>query len=242
MKTLNKLAAGIALFSCLGASAYATSAHPVYVGAGFGYSALSTPSDDVFSPGSGGNGNTVIAQTESEDTLGGFGGIGVIGVMLNEHMALEADYVSYADSNYKSTQQQYTNGSVVGTSTATIDYTTQSIGLFLKGIKPISRCLSVSAKIGADYVMEDVDYNNPGQNPTISVDNSKLATPKEGDHSYQKWFPAAGVSLIANINQHVSTSVFFEGYLGDSDSDLESQQDAIPSAYITGIRLNYLFG
>jgi len=243
MKHLYQTLSIATLSTCIGLSAHATtSKHPIYVGAGFGYSAQNTPSGEVFTVGSA-SGSTVNSQTDSTSTTGGFGGIGLVGIMLNENFAIEADYVSYAESEYKSTQSQFDTSSqtTVGTNTASIDYTTQSFGLFIKGIKPISKCLSISAKLGADYVMQEVDYSNPTGTPTIGVDNSKLATPKEGNHTYDKIMPAGGISLIGHVNEHLFTSVFFEGFLGDSDSDLKNDQDAIASAYITGISLNYMF-
>jgi hypothetical protein len=219
----------------------------VYIGASAGYSALNTPSGDVFSTGAS-NSQTLITETGASSDTGGFGGSLFAGYKINPVFAVELGYTTYAESNYNSTQDQYQNiGTVnghtewayLGSNTSSVSYNTYSIDLFLKASVPVIAQVSAFAKVGASYVNQSVDYSNPAGLPSISVDSAKLATPEAGTNSYKAIRPSGALGLSFQTTEHLATSIFAQGFLGKGD--METDSSAIASAYIVGASLAYTF-
>jgi hypothetical protein len=237
MKRISALLATTALIAASHSSVFAGDIKG-YAGTGLGYSSLDTPENSVFLIGSS-SGSTTITQTDSKSETGGLGGTLFAGIQLNQNFAIEADYVKYAESEYSSTQAQYDSGTLTGSNTATLDYKTQSYGLFLKGVYPMSKRFSLYAKLGADYVDQEVSYVNSAGTPSISIDTSEVAEPKSGTSNYSEIRPAGGLGLSYKINNSLTASAFYEGFLGKGD--MESDQDAIGSASLLGLSLSYQF-
>lgn len=219
-----------------------------YMGASAGYSALNTPSGDVFATGAS-NSETLIMETGSSSDIGGFGGSLFVGYNLNQTFAVELGYTSYAESNYKSTQAQYQNigtddngnteWAYTSTNSSSVSYNTYSVDLFLKGSIPVIAKVNAFAKVGASYVNQSVDYSNPAGLPSISLDNSKLATPDTGTNSYTAIRPSGALGLSFQATEHLTTSIFAQGFLGRGDMDTDNS--AIASAYLVGASLAYTF-
>lgn len=231
----------------------ATSSHAAgqgfYVGASAGYSAINTPSGNAFDSGGvySNAGVTYLAvQTSSTNDSGGFGGSLFGGYNINETFAVELGYTTYAESSYKSNQSNYqaqTGGTWAytnDTNSSSITYNTTSIDLFLKGTVPVIAQVSAFAKVGLSYVRQSVDYsNNPNGSPPIYVDNGTFATPDNGINTYTAIRPAAALGLSYQATEHLSTSIFAQGFLGEGD--FETENDAIASAYIIGASVAYDF-
>ncbi len=215
-----------------------------YVGASAGYSSINTPSGNVFVSQSNNN-NLLNVETSSSSTGGGFGGNLFAGYNINKNIAVELGYTSYAQSQYNAAYAQYKN---IGTdewvytdhtNSSSISYNTYSIDAFLKGSMPILAQLSAFAKIGLSYVSQSVDYQNPTGTPTIDVNNGALATPGSGTNTYTAVRPAGALGFTYQINEHFSSSLFAQGFLGDGD--LETDKSAIATAYLLGASLTYAF-
>ena len=230
------------------ATGSSNAAQGFYMGASAGYSALNTPSGSVFDIGSSTE-STLVTETSSTSAAGGFVGSIFTGYNINPTFAVELGYTSYAKSSYSSDQSQYSN---VGTddnnqtqwaytdsNSSSIDYNTYSIDLFLKGTIPVIAQVSAFAKIGASYVNQTVDYHNSAGTPVINVNNSNLATPDAGTNTYTALRPAGAIGLSYQATEHLSASIFAQGFLGDGD--LSTDKDAIASAYIVGASVSYNF-
>lgn len=216
-----------------------------YVGASAGYSALNTPSGSAFDVGTS-TSSTLYVETSSTSDTGGFGGNLFAGYNINETFAVELGYTTYAESTYKADQSQYTATSpgsgdwlYNSSNSSSITYNTNSIDLFLKGTVPVIAQVSAFAKAGLSYVSQSVDYSNPTGIPTINVDNGTFATPDSGVNTYTAIRPAAALGLSYQATEHLSTSIFAQGFLGEGD--FETENDAIASAYIIGASVAYDF-
>jgi len=225
----------------------ATSSHAAgqgfYVGASAGYSALNTPSGTAFDVGPSTN-STLYTETSSTSNTGGFGGSVFAGYNINETYAVELGYTTYAESTYKADQSKYTslgegNWAYNSSNSSSITYNTNSIDLFLKGTVPVIAQVSAFAKIGLSYVSQSVDYSNPTGVPTINVDNGTFATPDSGVNTYTAIRPAAALGLSYQATEHLSTSIFAQGFLGEGD--FATENDAIASAYVVGASVTYDF-
>lgn len=221
-----------------------------YIGASAGYSALNTPGGDAFAVGTSIANEILYVENNSTSDIGGFGGNVFAGYNINQHVAVELGYTKYADSNYSSTQSEYNNIStnpsdpdeyaLNGTpNTASLDYSTSSIDLFIKGTMPVIAKISAFAKIGVSYVIQGVDYTNPTGTPDISLDNSKFATPATGSSTEKALRPAAALGLSYKATEHIATSIFAQGFYGSGD--FSSDSNAIASAYLIGASLSYSF-
>ena len=214
-----------------------------YVGASAGYSSINTPGGSAYNVGTSTT-NTLITQTSSDSTAGGFGGSLFAGYNINQTFAVELGYTSYADSNYSSDQSQYTNigednWAYNSSNSSSLNYKTYSIDLFLKGIVPVIAQVSAFAKLGVSYVSQSVDYVNPTGTPTINIDNSTLATPDAGNNTYTAFRPAGAIGLSYKVTENLSTSIFAQGFLGKGD--IQTENDAIATAYIVGASVTYDF-
>lgn len=216
-----------------------------YVGASAGYSALNTPSGNAFVDGEYNNGEDLAVETSSTNDSGGFGGSLFAGYNINSTFAVELGYTTYAESSYKSDQSNYIpDGSgwdyTNQTNSSSLTYNTTSVDLFLKGTVPVIAQISAFGKIGLSYVRQSVDYSNNATGvPPISIDNGTFATPDSGINTYTAIRPAAGLGLSYQATEHLSTSIFAQGFLGKGDFDTEN--DAIASAYIVGASVSYDF-
>lgn len=209
-----------------------------YVGASAGYSSLNTPSGTAFDVGA--VGETLVMQTSSTSDTGGLGGSLFAGYNLNQNFAIELGYTSYADSDYESKQTQYDENNVsLGSNSASLDYTTYSIDLFLKGTVAVVGQVSAFAKAGLSYVNQEVKYSTPAGIPTITVDNSTFATPDVGTSTYTAIRPAGALGLSYQATPHLSTAIFAQGFLGKGD--FSTDKDAIASAYVVGASITYDF-
>ena len=227
----------------------ATSGHAAgqgfYVGASAGYSALNTPSGNAFEAGGTYGESELAVQTSSTNDSGGFGGSLFAGYNINETYAVELGYTTYAESSYKSDQSNYVQDGegydyTNQTNSSSLTYNTTSIDLFLKGTVPVIAQVSAFAKIGLSYVSQSVDYNNNSAGvPTISIDNGTFATPDSGVNTYTAIRPAAALGLSYQATEHLSTSIFAQGFLGKGD--FETENDAIASAYVVGASVTYDF-
>jgi len=216
-----------------------------YVGASAGYSALNTPGGDAFTVGESTE-STLYLQDSSTSDTGGFGGSLFAGYNFNKTFAVELGYTKYADSNYSSTQTEYTETSpgsgtytFDGQNTASLDYSTSSIDLFLKGTTPVIAQVSAFAKIGFSYVMQGVDYTNSAGTPDISLDGGKFATPETGSTTQTAVRPAAALGLSFQATEHIAAAMFAQGFYGTGD--FSSDSSAIASAYLIGASLTYSF-
>ncbi len=219
-----------------------------YIGAAAGYSSINTPGGSVYDVGTSTT-ETLITQTSSDSTAGGFGGSIFAGYNINSTFAVELGYTSYADSNYSSDQSQYSNVGTDGdgntewaytdSNSSSLNYKTHSIDLFLKGTVPVIAQVSAFAKLGVSYVSQSVDYVNSTGTPTINVNNSTLATPEAGSNTYTAFRPAGAVGLSYQATEHLSTSIFAQGFLGKGD--METDNNAIASAYVVGASVTYDF-
>lgn len=236
MKGNVKILSISALTLAISSTAFANS--PIYVGGSLGYSMLNTPDSQVFSLATPDPSSDTVTQTESEDSRGGMGGSVYVGYDFTQNWALELGYTIYGDSNYKSTQTQ--TGTNDGTNTAKMDYDTRSYDLFFKGTAPVSSNFSLFGKLGVSYVSQEDDYDNPAGTPTITTDSSQLTTPKTGDETYTAFRPSGALGATYSFNSTVSTSLFFQGFMGQGDFD--SDQDAIGSGYLVGLALNVHLG
>lgn len=220
----------------LATSSSNASAQGFYMGASAGYSALNTPSGTAFDVGT--VGETLVMQTSSTSDTGGFGGGLFAGYNINKNFAVEVGYTSYANSNYDSEQTQYDEDNVsLGSNSSSIDYTTYSIDLFLKGTTEVVGQVSAFAKVGVSYVNQEVDYSSPSGIPSISVDNSNFATPNVGTSTYTALRPAGAIGLSYQATPHLSTAIFAQGFLGEGD--FSTDKDAIASAYVVGASVTY---
>lgn len=216
-----------------------------YIGASAGYSALNTPSGSAFNAGGEYDSGTELAvQTSSTSDTGGFGGSLFVGYNINSTYAVELGYTTYAESSYKSSQSNYTaDGDAWDytnqTNTSSVTYNTNSIDLFLKGTVPVIAQVSAFAKVGLSYVRQSVDYSDPVGTPAITIDNGRFATPDSGVNTYNAIRPAAALGLTYQATEHLSTSLFAQGFLGRGD--FETENDAIASAYIIGASVAYDF-
>lgn len=214
-----------------------------YIGASAGYSALNTPGGDAFSVTSS-TGSALYVEDSSSSDIGGFGGNIFAGYNFNKNFAVEVGYTKYADSNYSSTQSEYAGSagdySLVGTpNNASIDYSTSSIDLFAKGTMPIMAQVSGFAKVGVSYVMQGVDYTNPTGTPDISLDSGSFATPESGNTTQTALRPSGALGLSYQATEHLSASIFAQGFLGEGD--FSSDSSAIASAYLVGASVSYDF-
>lgn len=216
-----------------------------YVGASAGYSALNTPSGSAFDAGGEYGDNDLAVQTSSTNDSGGFGGSLFAGYHINETYAVELGYTTYAESSYKSDQSNYSGSDdewtyTNDTNSSSLTYNTTSIDLFLKGTIPVIAQVSAFAKVGLSYVRQSVDYsNNSAGIPTINIDNGTFATPDSGVNTYNAIRPAAGLGLSYQATEHLSASIFAQGFLGRGD--FETENDAIASAYVVGAAVAYDF-
>lgn len=214
-----------------------------YLGASTGYSALNTPKGDAFSVGTS-TSSALYLENSSTSNSGGFGGSLFAGYHITAHTAFELGYTTYAHSDYSSTQSKYTGASgnytLDGTpNTASLNYSTKSMDMFLKGTLPIIEKFSIFAKIGASYVMQGVNYTNPEGMPTISLDANKFAAPAAGSTTEKALRPAAGVGVSYQITPHIETAIFAQGFYGRGDFSTDSS--AIASAYLVGAGIAYSF-
>jgi len=215
-----------------------------YVGASAGYSSINTPGSNAFNVGSTTT-DTLITQTSATDDVGGFGGGLFAGYNFNKNLAVELGYTSYADSSYSSDQSQYSslgggNWAYNSSNSASLKYSAYSIDLFLKGTVPIIAQFSAFAKAGLSYVNQEVTYtNNADGTPPININNNNFATPKIGTNTYTAIRPSGAIGLSYQASEHLSTSIFAQGFLGKGDISTDSS--AIASAYILGASISYDF-
>ena len=219
----------------IGSIALASSsfAHNIYVGGGFGYSALNTPSGDAFTT-TADSGSITYNENSSSTELGGLGGNLFAGYGLNENWAVELGYTNYGESDYDSQQIQYNDGDQSGTSNASLSYKTHTYDLFLRGNMPLTDKFGVFAKAGLSYVNQKVDYTNSNvdSGPDMPINSGGFTTPKLGSNTYTAFRPAGGLGFNFKINDTFSAQMFAQGFLGSGDID--SDQDAIASGYIVG--------
>lgn len=212
-----------------------------YLGGGLGYSGLSTPSGDAFTA-SPTDGSTTYSETSSSTDIGGLGATAFAGYNFNENFAVELGYTSYANSDYKSSQNEYNgSGSLTGTSSASLSYSTYTYDMFARGNLPITDKFSVFAKAGVSYVTQEVDYtnSNTGTAPSMPINSSSFTTPKAGDNTYTAFRPAGAIGFNFNLTDMLAAQVFTQGFLGSGDFD--SDQDAIASGYLVGAGISFTF-
>lgn len=213
-----------------------------YVGASAGYSALNTPSGSAFDVQPSTNSLTVL-ETGSTNQAGGFGGSLFAGYNINKTYAVELDYTTYAQSSYTSNQSAWNTSASpwtsAGQNSASLDYNTYSVDLFLKGTVPVIAQVSAFAKIGVSYVNQEVKYSNPATSPTINVNSGIFATPDLGTTTYTAFRPSGAIGLSYQATEHLSTSIFAQGFLGEGD--FSSDSSAIASAYVVGASVSYDF-
>ncbi|MFN3235201.1 MAG: outer membrane beta-barrel protein [Gammaproteobacteria bacterium] len=243
-----KIYKGLLLLT-LGTAVFTTtqSAHAftnrIYVGAMAGYSEIDTPDSNVFGTGSPATAGNSVSSDNCESDTGGFGFGAFAGFDFNKYFAIEFDYVKYAESEYKSTQSEYSgsgSGSTkVGTSNASIDYDTYSLDVYLKGTLPFQSGFALFAKVGAAYVQQEVKYSNSGSTPSIPVDTDKVATPESGSNTYSELRPAGAIGAEYHFNKNFSMQLIAQGFVGDGD--LDGSKDNIATAYIVGLAATIRF-
>jgi hypothetical protein len=204
-----------------------------YVGGSLGYSELDTPdgTSSVISVSIPGVGDVSTLLNETPTNQGGLGSNAFIGYNFTNNWAAELNYTNYAETKYSQTVDQ-TNPAGSTSNSGEISYNTYSIDLFVKGTVLLKDKWSAFAKLGASYVSQDVDSS-----AYQAFSTGIFAVAKNGKNTYTDIRPSGALGLTYDFNQHLSSAVFGQGFVGKGD--MNTDESAIASAYLIGASLIY---